>query len=102
MLKKDLRFAENTVDNDNIKLSQLGWSGPAEPTPLAPPGQPRTLKIQHEGEDWLVLSWKRPADGGRPTFYRIERRKQGEGGGRGRWPDIVQVTRYQRPRTRAE
>lgn len=81
LLKKDLRYAENAVDGNDIKLNVLGWGGTDEPAPLAPPGQPRTLKIQHQGEDWLVLSWKRPVEGGRAAFYKVERRRQGEGGG---------------------
>jgi hypothetical protein len=81
LLKKDLRYAENTVDGDGIKLSTLGWGGTASPSPLQPPGQPRLLKIREQGEDWLILEWKRPAEGGRVSSYTIERRKQGEGGG---------------------
>ncbi|VFN06156.1 MAG: hypothetical protein BECKG1743D_GA0114223_109403 [Candidatus Kentron sp. G] len=43
-VRRDLRYAENTVDKDDTKLSLLGWGGPRPPTPLEPPGQASNLQ----------------------------------------------------------
>jgi hypothetical protein len=74
-MRRVLRYAENAVDNNNAKLTALGWSGPAPKTPLQVPGQPRLLEAPRQGPGWLFLDWKAPIDGGRPASYRIERRK---------------------------
>ncbi len=74
-----LRYAENTVDDDNAKLSLLGWGGKAAPTPLEVPGQPRTLEAPQEGEGWIFLDWKKPVDGGTVASYKIERRERPAG-----------------------
>lgn len=74
-MKSMLRYAEDAVNGNSAKLAALGWSGKAAPTPLQPPGQPRSLEILRQGEGWLVLDWKAPADGGKTAFYRLERRK---------------------------
>ena len=74
-MKSVLRYAENTVQGNNAKLATLGWSGKADPTPLEAPGQPRLLEAPRQGQGWLRLDWKVPAEGGAPAFYRIERRK---------------------------
>ena len=73
-LKSVLRYAEDAVDGNNAKLVALGWSGKAAPTPLQPPGQPRALEAPRQGEGWLFLDWKEPAEGGKAAFYRLERR----------------------------
>jgi hypothetical protein len=74
-MRSVLRYAENTVQGNSAKLATLGWSGKAEPSPLETPGQPRLLEAPKQGQGWLRLDWKAPAEGGVPTFYRIERRK---------------------------
>ena len=78
-MKKDLHYAEDAVNDNDAELAALGWSGKAAPTPLQVPGQPRTLEAPKEGPGWLQLDWKKPADGGRPAFYRIERREASGG-----------------------
>ena len=74
-MKSALRYAEDAVDGNAAKLAALGWGGKAAPTALQPPGQPRSLEIPRQGEGWLFLDWKEPAEGGKAAFYRIERRK---------------------------
>lgn len=76
-MKSELRYAEDAVDGNNAKLAALGWSGKAAPTHLQPPGQPRTLEAPRQGEGWLFLDWKAPAEGGKAAFYRLERRLTG-------------------------
>jgi hypothetical protein len=74
-MKSVLRYAEDAADGNSAKLAALGWSGKAAPTPLQPPGQPRSLEVLRQGEGWLFLDWKEPAEGGKAAFYRLERRK---------------------------
>ena len=74
-MKSALRYAEDAVDGNAAKLAALGWGGKAAPTALQSPGQPRSLEIPRQGEGWLFLDWKEPAEGGKAAFYRIERRK---------------------------
>lgn len=79
-MKKDLRYAEDTVDHDDARLARLGWTGRHAPVPLAVPGQVRSLQVTAQGEGWLSLDWKEPADGGKAATYRIERRAAEAGG----------------------
>ena len=78
-MKKDLRYAENTVDYDDEKLKLIGWSGRKTKTPLTPPGQTKELIVVEQGEGWVKLQWKKPDDGGKTSVYRIQRRKRPEG-----------------------
>ncbi len=74
-----LRYAEDAVDYDDGKLTALGWGARAAPSPLQPPGQPQSLKAPRQGENSIVLQWRRPADGGAVAAYRIERRQRPKG-----------------------
>ncbi len=74
-MKKDFRYAEDAVDQDEAKLERIGWHGRRAPRPLAVPGQVRSLHVLAQGEDWLELHWKKPADGGKVATYRIQRRE---------------------------
>ena len=78
-MKKDFRYAEDAVDKDDAKLARIGWSGRHAPTSLAAPGQVRSLHVTAQGEGWLEMDWKKPADGGRVATYRIQRREAGSG-----------------------
>jgi len=73
-LKDDIRYAENTVNFDDDKLKLIGWAGKKARTPLTPPGQTRLLKAPKQGNGWLFLDWKAPADGGKPKAYKVQRR----------------------------
>jgi hypothetical protein len=74
-----LHYAEDTVRGDDAKLAAIGWGAKAPGTPLAIPGQTRLLEASQQGAGWVLLDWKRPADGGAASFYRIERRTLSEG-----------------------
>ncbi len=78
-LKSDIRYAENTVNFDDDKLKLIGWSGKETPTALAPPGEVRQLEASKQGDGWVFLDWKAPADGGRVSAYKIQRRQRPEG-----------------------
>ncbi len=86
-LKADLRYAEIAVRDAPQKLNALGWRPPREGTPLQSPGETRDITIVSEGDDWAILRWKHPADGGSPGFYRIQRRQEG-----GAWEDAGTAT----------
>jgi hypothetical protein len=79
-MKTMLHYAEDTVHDDDSKLSEVGWGGRSEPHALQVPGQPRLLEVLQQGQGWLTLDWKKPADGGAPASYRIERRELADGG----------------------
>lgn len=74
-VKKNLHYCEDEVGGNDAKLAAIGWSGKAEPTPLQAPGQPRSLEVAKQGAGWVVLDWKKPADGGKAAFFRVERRE---------------------------
>jgi hypothetical protein len=78
-LKSDIRYAENTVNFDDDKLKLIGWSGKDTPTALAPPGETRQLEAPKQGDGWVFLDWKAPADGGKVSAYKIQRRNRPEG-----------------------
>ena len=78
-MKADLRYAEDAVNFDDAKLTALGWGGMAAATALEVPGQPRSLESPRQGEGWIFLDWKKPADGGSVAAYKIERREQPTG-----------------------
>lgn len=84
-MKSDLRYAENTVNYDDELLKLLGWGGRRPATPLQSPGQTRVLSVVEQGEGWVKLVWKAPADGGKPGAYRVMRRERPEGP----WADIA-------------
>ncbi len=84
-MKADLRYAENTVNYNDDKLKLIGWAGKAAATPLAVPGQTRLLEAPRQGDGWLMLDWKQPADGGKPNAYKVQRRVRDSGD----WKDIA-------------
>jgi len=98
-MKDDIRYAENTVDFDDEKLKLIGWAGRKAATPLAIPGQARLLEAPKQGEGWVFLDWKAPADGGVPAAYKVMRRERPAGS----WEDvatavITEATLVEQPR----
>jgi len=79
-MKKDIKYAEMTVGNDDPKLKLIGWGARREPTPLAVPGPAQFLTANPQGEGWLLLEWQLPVEGGKPSAYKVLRRKRSEGG----------------------
>jgi len=78
-MRADLRYAEDAVSYDDAKLTALGWGGKAAPMALEVPGQARALEAPQQGEGWVFLDWKKPADGGAVAAYKIERRERPSG-----------------------
>nr|VFJ73223.1 MAG: Fibronectin type III domain-containing protein [Candidatus Kentron sp. FW] len=78
-MKKDIRYAENTVDYDNAKLKLMGWGGRKTATPLEAPGQVGNLVIRSQGEGSIGLAWEKPADGGKVAAYKIKCREHTTG-----------------------
>nr|VFK09838.1 MAG: hypothetical protein BECKLPF1236A_GA0070988_100284 [Candidatus Kentron sp. LPFa]VFK25679.1 MAG: hypothetical protein BECKLPF1236C_GA0070990_100245 [Candidatus Kentron sp. LPFa] len=80
-IKSELRYAENAVNFDDLKLKLIGWGGRKEKTPLAAPGRALNLIAPEEGEGWIKLHWNKPIDGGKPAAYNIVcRERTAEGG----------------------
>ena len=77
-MKSDIRYAENTVNFDDDKLKLIGWAGKKPKTTLAPPGQTRLAEAPKQGAGWVYLDWKAPAEGGKPSAYKIQRRNRAE------------------------
>ena len=69
-----IRFAE-TVAKDDAQLSIIGWGRRATPKPTEIPGQCRLLVVTTQGGDNVLLTWKNPAEGGKPLSFEIERRE---------------------------
>ena len=84
-MKSDIRYAENTVNYDDDKLKLIGWAGRKAATALQIPGQTRLLEVPKQGNGWVFLDWKAPADGGKPRVYKIQRRKRTNGD----WQDVA-------------
>ena len=74
-MKDNLSYAERTVKGDDNKLRLLGWAGRSTPTAMTKPGQPRVLEAVRQGDTWVFLDWKEPADGGKVASYDIQRRE---------------------------
>ena len=84
-MKTDIRYAENTVNYDDDKLKLIGWAGRKAATPLAVPGQTRLLEAPKQGAGWLFLDWKKPADGGSVSAYKVMRRERPDGA----WSEVA-------------
>ena len=84
VMKQEIRYAENTVKFDDASLKRIGWGGRAAGVALAPPGQCRILEAPRQGEGWIFLDWKEPADGGAVATYKIQRRLRAGG----TWLDV--------------
>ena len=81
--RSDLHYAEDTSQNDDAQLAELGWGAKASPTPhvLELPGQVQNLRAaQQEEEGTVQLQWEKPVLGGAATYYEVERRLAGEEG----------------------
>lgn len=76
-LTSNLRYAENEVNFNNELLKLIGWGSQAAPVALQPPGEPRTLEVVRQGEGWIYLDWKEPAEGGKVAAYKIQRSMDG-------------------------
>lgn len=77
-LKAVLAYVQHAATDDS-QLAQFGWSGRRTATAQTAPGQCRVLEIVRQGDGWVSLDWKEPADGGKPAFYAIEFRELPDG-----------------------
>jgi hypothetical protein len=71
-LKKNVRYAENTVTYDDEKLRLIGWGGRRQRAAPEPPGPVRQLEITHQGPGSLSLKWNRPVTGGKVAAYKVQ------------------------------
>ncbi len=80
-MKKNIRYAENTVNFEDDKLKLIGWGAPTPHGPVCPPGQPRDLVVDHQGEGTVDLSWRKPVQrsGGALRAYLVLRREKTNG-----------------------
>ncbi len=77
-MRRNLRYAENTVAMNDEKLRRLGWGKPKRGRPCRRPGQVRALEVSLQDSESLVLDWKAPNDGGKVVAYRVESRTSPE------------------------
>jgi hypothetical protein len=84
-MKSDIKYAENTVGNDDAKLKLIGWGAKKSPTALTAPGQVLELTVPLQGDGSVSLAWKAPADGGAPAAYKVMRRERPAGA----WEDVA-------------
>jgi hypothetical protein len=84
-MRLDLKYAEVTVKDAPDQLLKLGWGPRRDPRSLELPGVVRDLGIKSQGESWMVLDWKPPANGGTPAVYHVERRRR-DGG---EWEEVA-------------
>ncbi|MHB0946182.1 MAG: hypothetical protein ACYC3B_03315 [Sedimentisphaerales bacterium] len=84
-IKKNLRYAENTVNFDDNKLKLLGWSGHREPGCVHPPAQLTGLKARLKDDGHIELKWKKPIGQNMVSFYRLYRRILPDG----KWEDFA-------------
>jgi len=83
-MKSDIKYAENTVGNDDAKLKLIGWGAKKAPSALTAPGQTLELTVPVQGDGSVSLAWKAPIDGGTPQAYKVMRRERPEGA----WEDV--------------
>ena len=74
-MKKNLRYAENTVNFDDHKLKLIGWSGRRQAAAIVPPGQVRRLQIVQKPNGPIKLIWQPPLDGGMVDAYEVQHRR---------------------------
>ena len=84
-MKSDIKYAENTVGDDDAKLSLIGWGARKDPTALTAPGQTLELTVPVQGDGNVSLAWKQPIDGGDPAAYKVMRRERPAGA----WEDAA-------------
>lgn len=78
-MKTDIRYAENTVDFDDVKLKLIGWGAKRVSVSLTAPGQTAGLTVPMQGDGSVMLAWKAPIDGGDVQAYQVMRRPRAEG-----------------------
>lgn len=80
-VKVDLHYAEYAVDDNDAKLTSLGWGARSPHTPITTPGQPFKLQMARTGPGEAKATWKRPVEGGPAACYLLKMRVSGGDGG---------------------
>jgi hypothetical protein len=78
-MRLNFKYAEMTTKDAPEHLAKLGWAPRRDPRALDVPGVIRDLGIKSQGDGWLVLDWKPPAEGGEAAVYHIEHRRRDGG-----------------------
>jgi hypothetical protein len=78
-MRLDFKYAEMAAKDVPEQLAKLGWGPRRDPRSLELPGVVRDIGIKSQGDDWIVLDWKAPTDGGAASVYHIERRRRDGG-----------------------
>ncbi|MBW1615109.1 MAG: fibronectin type III domain-containing protein [Deltaproteobacteria bacterium] len=76
IMKREIRYAENVATGDEEALDSVGWGKRRIPPPIEPPEACYNFKIDKEGKGWLSFSWEKTEEGGKPTFYIIDRKTE--------------------------
>ena len=87
-MRTDLKQAEVDTIANPTKLTEIGWSPKAAPSPISPPAMPTELESVYQGPGSLLLNWNRPAcEPNRPVAnYLVQRRDQNSSSGEfGEW-----------------
>ena len=79
VLRVSYDYGETVTAPTYAQLPLIGWDKRKAPSAIELPGQARVLEIPSQGEGWVFLDWKSPADGGKVASYRIERRERPAG-----------------------
>ena len=75
--KKNIRYAESTVDFEDDKLKLIGWAARRPKTKAQLSGQPMGLIARNCGQGEVELCWDAPLSGSKPLCYRVERLVKG-------------------------
>lgn len=76
--------ARNSIDygvivaqGSNAILQEIGWGTRHALTALQPRGQCTAFEIIGQGDGWVRLNWKEPADSGKVAAYKVHRSEAG-------------------------
>ena len=86
-MKSVLGMAEVMSHRQPERLVRLGWGPRRKRKPLQAPGEVRDIKLEAQGENYVLLSWKPPVDGGAVAAYIIQRKRNGAP-----WQDLGSCT----------
>ena len=78
-MRANYSYAEIAVGDDVEQLRLIGREPRKTPAPPPVPGIPRALEAARQGEGWVFLDWKSPADGGKVVSYQVECRERPAG-----------------------
>jgi hypothetical protein len=74
-MRADFKYGETATGPTCAQLPLIGWDRPKTASAPDLPGIPRSFEVTRQGEGWVLLDWKSPADGGPVVSYQIECRE---------------------------